>query len=131
MPYLHAQPGTNRRAGTGARRLLLLVALLHLWLSWATVISTSHDTALPGWHPSSLSPGVSDHEPGHTHDGDDAEFAHDHHEADHSHDQPNLFRDCQPTPWGAPGPRRGTFAASRYPAPAFDFERPPKAPAMS
>lgn len=106
--------------------MVLLAALFHGWVAFASVVSSSHDPV--GWPGQAAAVLAGDH--GHSHDlpADDHDPGqHSTHDAaDHSHDKPNL-----PTERfsGTPGVARvwGPVNAIAVPAgPFFSFDRPPR-----
>ncbi len=122
--------GCNRRAPLLARLLIVLVALFHGWGSYASVVSSSHDPIFRshgGGAPlAALSSG---HDHGHDESATeygDSESSSGHDAADHSHDKPDLRRSdgcAVVTPaddWGV------AHHVPPYPAPMFEFDRPPK-----
>ena len=114
-----------------ARILIALVAVFHGWVSYAGIVSASHDPAVWSVHGQlPLLAEADDDEHGHPHDGADGQAGdghqHGHNAADHSHDKPNVPRGnghpvVSPTDvWLAAHP------ASAYASPHYPFERPPR-----
>lgn len=112
------------------RLLLVVVALCYAGVSYANVISASHLPASWQQHAGEPSSAHLDHEHGDAlpagDDGSDG-HQHGHDAADHSHECPNVpLAGAHAAPL-ANQPWLACLSVSRYAAPPFDFERPPKA----
>lgn len=126
----HRVRGCRRRASLMARLMIVLFALIHGWGSYANAVSSSHDRAFrPGTGVAALEVHVSGH--GHSHDvpkADDegSERPTGHNAADHSHDKSGLPRDSGQASIALSGDWGLVCQAPPYPAPYFDFDRPPR-----
>lgn len=114
-----------------ARILIALIAVFHGWVSYAGMVSASHDPAVWSTHAQvPLLAEADEDEHGHRHDGADGQpgegHQHGHNAADHSHDKPNVPRSnghpfvSTTDVWIAAHPE------SAYASPHYPFERPPR-----
>ncbi len=121
----------SRRASILARLLIVLVALLHGWGSYASAVSSSsHDPVAWSGHGGALAETLSTHH-GHSHDDpgiDDGgpESPNGHDAADHGHDKSNLPRNGAQAAMSSTDDWSLVHRVSNYPAPYFAFDRPPK-----
>ena len=110
--------------------MIVLLALVHGWGSYASVVSSSHDRAFwSGPGEAALEVFGSGH--GHSHDDPEAEIGDPereggHNAADHSHDKPNLPRNGAQAAMAAADDWSPVDQAPLHPAPYFAFDRPPK-----
>ena len=126
MVFLSELRAYRRRAPFAARCLLVLMAGFYGVMSYANIVSTSHNPALGVGHDATSL--LAMHAGGHDHAHDEPE--HDgsrlgHHDADHSHDTPNLLGCATPTALKAHDSWNSDPQVLAYPAPCFSFERPP------
>lgn len=132
MPFATTSPirHFSRRALILARLLIVLVALLHGWGSYASAVSSSHDPVAWSEHGSALAETLSPHH-GHSHDdpgtGDGGpESPNGHDAADHTHDKSNLPRNGAQAAMAATDDWSLVHQVPLYPAPYFAFDRPPR-----
>lgn len=110
--------------------MIVLLALVHGWGSYANAASSSHDPAYwSGPGEAALEARGSGH--GHSHDElvaeiGDPERQGGHNSADHSHDKPSLPRSGAQAAIVAAGDWSPVDQVPLHPAPCFAFDRPPK-----
>ena len=124
LPELRAY---RRRASSAVRFLLVLLAVFYGLMSQANVVSVSHHPANGAEHDSTSI--VATHAGGHDHSQDAPELDEGrlvHHDADHSHDTPNLLRCNTPSAVKSQEVWVTDFQVPAYPAPCFAVERPPR-----
>lgn len=124
LPELRAY---RRRASSVVRFLLVLVAVLYGLMSQANIVSVSHNPANGAGHDSMSI--VATHAGGHDHSQESPELDGGrlvHHDADHSHDTPNLTRCETPSVVKSQEVWITELQMPAYPAPCFAFERPPR-----
>ncbi len=126
----------RRRTPVIARLLVVLVALVYGWASYANIVSTSHDPAT--WLGHDDAPLLAAQSGGHDHDHDGSEpddrstgHQHGHHAADHSHDKPNLSGSETHAVLKLSDAWVTAPQVLAYPAPCYSFERPPRSLSMS
>ncbi len=132
MAFLSELRTCHRRTHVVVRFLLVLMAVFYGLMSYANLVSTSHEPANGVGHDSQSI--VATHAGGHDHFNDEPDYDGSrlgHHDADHSHDTPNLLRRDTSTALKSQEVWDTDLQALVYPTPYFSFERPPRLLPMS
>jgi hypothetical protein len=131
-----AYPFAARRAIATwlAKLLVALLVTSHCWVSFASVVSLSHDPLQPGGG-HHAAPGEDAHAAAHSHGESGGEDGwgvqpDEHHAADHSHEKANLPPAHRLAGLHSRDRWHGLEHRPLYPAPHFSFERPPRSLSM-